>query len=47
MYLHHVIQLFQQIVASSHIKVKKGTCRVFYMASPIHAPESAEKYKET
>ena len=32
-------QLLQNIV-SGHVKVKKGTGHVFYMATPSHATES-------
>ncbi len=36
-------QLLQNM-ASGHVKVKKGTSHVFYMATPRHASESVEHY---
>ncbi len=38
-HLYMACQLLQYM-ASGHIKVKKGTGHVFYMATPSHATES-------
>ena len=34
-----------QNMSSSHIKVKKATVHVFYMATPGHSSESVELYR--
>ena len=41
-HLYMAFQLLQNM-ASGHVKVKKGTGLVFYMATPSHATESVYK----
>ncbi len=41
-HLYMPFQLLQN-QASGHIKVKKGSCHVFYMATPSHTNESVGK----